>query len=171
MLSFTKLELQRENKVEFNETVNFPSEVFKEDSRIIELKEVHIVGSGYYQADLDIFAVNAKINGIMIVPCARSLQEITYPFDCEMQVTYSFKASNEEEEILVKGQTVDLKPEIFQSIMWEVPLKLTCGEVMETRGDGWELISEADYQKEAVEKNDPRFSKLKEFVINNDQEE
>jgi len=171
MLSFTKLELQRTNKVEFSETVSFPKTVFQNDSRINELKDVLIVGSGYYQSELDIFAVSAQISGIMIVPCARSLQEVVYPFSCDMQVSYSFKTPITAEEIAVNGVTVDLKPEIFLSIMGEVPLKVTAVEPLNCSGENWEVISEADYQKELSDKNDPRLTKLREFEFEDDQEE
>jgi uncharacterized protein len=76
-----------------------------------------------------------------------------------------------DEQIAVKGEVVDLKPEIFQSIMGEVPLKVTVKNPKKMQGKNWEVISEAEYYQEFDEKIDPRLQKLQEFSFEDKQEE
>jgi len=170
MLDFTRLELQRHNNVEFAEGLEFSAEIFDNDSRINGLKDVEVKGRGYYQEDLDLFAVNAEIKGTMLVPCAVTLVELEYPFTAEMAVTYTFQAKSDDNQIQVKKKLVDLKPEIFQTIMLEVPLKVTADNINYKKGENWEVIKESDYQTEVEKQRDPRLLKLKDFKFEDEEE-
>lgn len=171
MLDFTKTELQRNNHVKFAEDLQFSNETFAEDSRLNSLTEVNVTGQGYYQADLDIFVVRGKIKGVMLVPCAISLVELKYPFSCELSMTYTFTASNEEGLIYVKKNIVDLKPEIFRCIMQEVPFKVVADNINYKKEENWEVVSEKDYYAEVKEQVDTRLLKFKDYKFEDDKEE
>ena len=92
-------------------------------------------------------------------------------FDTKSQTTYSFVKQNEdtdEEIIVVKKDTIDLNPEIFQAILFEAPMSLTrVSKDQYPSGKGWQLISEEDLESEE-DRIDPRWEKLSEFKLDDD---
>ena len=171
MLTFTKAELSRNSYVEFKEELEISPVAFQTNTRINATKKLKVKGNGYYEAGLDIFVVNAKISGIMLVPCAISFKEIEYPFHSKLAITYCFSENKEEDFITVKDETVELLPEIFQAIMVEVPLKLIAKDIDYPKGENWEVIKESDYLALSKTETDPRLAILKEYVFLEDEEE
>ena len=169
MLSFTRLDLLREKQVEFDEEVTFTLNDFSGNERLNDLRDCKVSGKGYYTEDLELFSVKLQITGLMIVPCAVTLQAVEYPFATDTALSFSFKDDGDDEVIPVKDK-IDLLPEILQVILAEVPLKVTIANVEYRKGKDWEVISEADYLAEKQE-NDPRLAKLAEYKFEDNEEE
>ncbi len=164
MLNFNKVDLFRTQQVEIDEEIEFSKATFAKNHLLNEVKKTKVVGKGYYDQDLDIFIVNADIRGTMVVPCAISLVDVDYLFEIDYEATYSFN-SNDDQHILVKGDNIDLLPDIFQSILLEVPLKVVSKNAVYQKGDNFEVIHEENYHKESI---DPRLAKLKEYKVQDD---
>ncbi|MBU5266003.1 YceD family protein [Virgibacillus proomii] len=155
----------------FENTVNVQElETMNNDIRHID--EVKVWGTCFFQGDNIIFSLHIK--GEMILPCARTLADVSYPFDIQADevfttATYLTEDEVEDEVHPIEGEVLDLTPLIKENILLEVPYRVfsdekTSRENNPTAGKGWQIISE--------EKNehtiDKRFKKL-ESLFNDDE--
>lgn len=110
-----------------------------------------------------------NISGVMILPCARSLVDVPYPFEIEVVELYSDDPYlNEEEDIEInpiEGEVLDLEPFIKENVLLEIPFRVFADkEELEknalSAGEGWSVISEEEKTKEI----DPRFAKLQSLL-------
>lgn len=164
-MKWTRNDLLREkdNSVDFEENITFEKEYFIDKPRLIDLKDIHVIGSGYYDVNEDIFEVDLDIEGIMITRDSITNNPVELPIDLEVSLVFSFFENEDNSVYRAKNNVVDLKPVIFELIYLEVPLKVRVEGVEYPSGDGWKIISEADYEKERKNEIDPRLLKLKTF--------
>ncbi|WP_308586312.1 YceD family protein, partial [uncultured Holdemanella sp.] len=91
------------------------------------------------------------------------------PFEAESQQTYSFvpvQDAEDQEIIVVKKDTIDINPEIFQAILYEAPMSITrLPRDQYPKGDGWQLLSDQDKEEPKI---DPRWEKLNDFKLDDD---
>lgn len=155
---------QKDGCFNFEETLNFPSEIFHNLSQINGLEDVNVSGQGRLDARNRQLYVDFKVKGQMILPCAVSLEDVDYPFEFDSSVTFAFyKASEDEDVVEAKRDTVDLTPVVFQEIMMEVPMRVVKkGATLKTEGNGWKVLSDEEGQKDE-DYIDPRLAKLKDY--------
>ncbi|GAA0613181.1 DUF177 domain-containing protein [Virgibacillus siamensis] len=158
---------------EFDDWVNV-SELESMNNDIRTIDPVHVYGTVYDQGDEIIFSFT--IEGEMILPCARTLVDVPYPFEIKATEVFSesiyYDDGEEEEEVHpIDGEVLDLTPLIKENILLEVPFRVFSNDEnvtshAPTEGEGWELVSEDSNEK----KIDPRLKKL-ESLLNNDEKE
>lgn len=165
-MNFTRNELEKKRRVEFNESIDFNQDTFVNMSLLRNLVDIEVVGDGYFDVTYNKFYTKATITGIMVVPCAISNVDVDYPFTSEMKITYAFDTAGDD-EILVKGPTVHLLPEILQTIIMDVPIKVVSKDAKYKSGENWEVVSEEQLKSED-KPIDPRLAKLKEFKFSDD---
>ncbi|SET30053.1 uncharacterized protein SAMN05216389_108134 [Oceanobacillus limi] len=166
-------------KKAFNEPFTFAdkvdvSELETMNNDIRQIKPVDVQGECTVHGDQFIFQFT--IRGEMILPCARTLVDVTYPFDIrarEIFTTTSYLADgDQEDEIhLIDGEVLDLTPYIKENILLEVPFRVFSDEadVQENflqKGNDWEVTSENTKEK----KIDPRLKKLENLFKDNEKE-
>ena len=171
MLTFSRNELEQKGQVEFSEELTLDPGLFQADSRIKSLKTLRISGKGWYEKHWDILAISAKIEGTMVVPCALTLQDVDYPFVGEVKVTYSFGPPRQPEFVEVTGDIVDILPEVIKTVALEIPLRVVAKDAGYSKGENWEVLSEAEYWARKKEEIDPRLAKLAEYRFSEDEEE
>lgn len=152
----------------FSEKLKFDASAFEGFDRINGLKDVTVNGTGYFENLNQRFHVDLRIEGIMIVPCAVSLEDVDVPFEVESEEVFSFDPCDDEDVHEVKKEILDLNPLVFQLILSQVPLKVVKEGIVYPKGNGWEVIREEDYLRSRSQKTDPRLAKLKEFKIEDD---
>ncbi len=108
----------------------------------------------------------------MIVLDSITLEDLEVEFDTESHETYSFvpikEERRDEEVIVVKHDTIDINPEVFQAVLYEAPMSITrLPRDQYPKGNGWQVISDQD-QNDHEEKIDPRWEKLSEFKLDDD---
>ena len=108
----------------------------------------------------------------MIVPDSITLEDLEVEFDTESHEIYSFSPIKEEENevdiIVVKKDTIDINPEVFQAVIYEAPMSITrLPREQYPKGNGWQVISDQD-KVEKEDKIDPRWEKLSEFKLDDD---
>lgn len=155
---------QKNGEFKFSDELVFPKEVFLKFNNLLDLKNVYVEGNGRFVPKDRRLYVDLKIKGIMVLPCALTLEEVDYPFEIESTEVFSFDKPLPEEDIHeVKKNVVDITPIIFQNIMADVPLRVVKeGAEVKREGYGWKIIS----NKEEVtdqEIIDPRLAKLKDY--------
>ncbi|SET85759.1 uncharacterized protein SAMN05421676_109105 [Salinibacillus kushneri] len=146
----------------------------EEDVDVTELEElnndirkippVHVQGEATSQGDQITFQLT--ISGMMILPCARTLADVEYPFTIkavEMFSTSPYHKEGEDEIHEIHGEVLDLTPYIKENILLEVPLQVFADNVKEKtvdEGQGWNLVDENSRKEQKV---DPRLAKLNQF--------
>lgn len=154
---------QKNGDFTFSEDLVFPHETFRNVHSLLDLQDIHVEGTGHYEAGDQKVYVQLKITGTMILSCALSLEEVPYPFETESTEIFSFVKVKPDEDIHeAKRDTVDLTPIVFQNIVMEVPARVVKeGATVKTEGNGWKVLN-GEEQVDAFD-IDPRLAKLKDY--------
>jgi uncharacterized protein len=153
-------------KFTFDEQIIFDSSLIKtKAATLLDLKPVNVKGSGVFSSQTKILTLDLIIEGIMIVPCALSLEPTPYPFKIETTEMLSFDHDDEKDDYWpVFNDTVDLYSLVWQLICLEIPLKVIKeGAKIKTSGIGWKLVTEDEQEASNEEIIDPRLAKLKDY--------
>ncbi|WP_416151057.1 YceD family protein [Salipaludibacillus sp. HK11] len=158
LLSFKKKGLQIDESVDM-------SKVKEVDREIREITPVHVKGDAHFDKDAVTFQV--EISGSMTLPCARTLNDVEFPFSIHCTEIFQldeWATFNKHEDVHeLVDNTVDLMPYLQERILLEKPMRvfsdLKEGPAPKS-GDGWEL-SEMDENQER--KVDPRLKELEKF--------
>lgn len=167
-MKWSRMELlqAKDATIEFDEMIRFEPEVFSKMHQIRGLQDVTVSGNVHYEASSERVFADLDIEGVMIVPCSITLEDVEYDFHTKSLEVFSFEKTDDEDVHEVKGDVVELLPVIFQLIVMEVPLKIVKeGLTQYPKGDGWEVVKEEDYTKSKKDDIDPRLAKLKEFKL------
>jgi len=149
------------------------SELASMQNDILRISPVHVKGQCDVRHGQFIFTL--EISGEMILPCARTLVEVPYPFDIKTQeifATSAFGDGQDEEFHPIDGEVLDLMPLIKENILLEIPFRVFSEDadakaVAPSSGEGWEVVTEGN----AEPKIDPRLQKLQSFLQDRKKEE
>lgn len=154
-IDLTKLIYNNLYKVSIDEELVIPSEKLNgtDIKKISSVKVKGTITNNEEELNLDI-----NVSGEMILSCARTLKDVSYPFDIEINEAIGENSDNSLEII---QNSLEIFPIIWQYILVDVPLRVLHPDAKEEslHGDGWRLITE-DEKKEVI---DPRLAKLSEF--------
>lgn len=123
---------------------------------IIRISPIKV--SGYMRNNEEEYQLEISVTGTMILPCARTLKDVEYPFNIQINEVIGENSDNSLEII---QNRLEIFPIIWQYILVDVPLRVLHPDAKEEsiQGDGWRLITEDD-KKEVI---DPRLMALSEF--------
>ncbi|MDO4466112.1 MAG: YceD family protein [Bacillota bacterium] len=157
-----------DSTIEIDEWIAIEENDLLHQTQVKSIPEVHITGTLQFDGDALVYS-DLDLDGKLIVLDSITNDDIEVAFDTKSQETYSFDPVSEdtdEEIIVVKKNRLDIKPEIFQAIVYEAPMSITLVPRSEyPKGKGWQLISDQDVQEEKI---DPRWEKLNEFKLDED---
>lgn len=151
----------------FEDTVDM-SEIVELNNDVRKISPITVKAICTMEGDEIIFSLHIK--GEMILPCARTLVDVLFPFDIHTDEVYSVSpyyseedAENEVHE--VKGEVLDLTPQIRENILLEVPFRVfsddqEAQENVPTEGQGWEIVTE-EKEDDSI---DPRMKKLEQLL-------
>ena len=136
IIDLTPINYNQKKEIEIDEDVYFSKEDLK-STEIMDLKDVKVQGK-IYKDGLDNLILNLIVDGIMIVPCSRTLKPTEYHFETEIEENIS---ENEENTKKIQ-KTIDILPIIWENILMEIPIRIINPDAEEEnfKGDGWELI-------------------------------
>lgn len=178
-MKFSLAEIRRktENAVFYFEREVDASEVKKLHEDIRDISPVLVKGNCV--VDGDRYIISLEISGELILPCARTLVAVPYPFHIKEVEVFSISADGEDdddaEEIIfpIEGEVIDLAPSIHENILLAVPYRVFSDdpEVLNRalmQGKGWELTLQDDEQddKKREDAVDPRLMKLQSLLNN-----
>ena len=108
---------------------------YYDNTEIVKLDKVKVKGKLTYDAS-DILILEAKVEGVMLLPDAVTLEPVSYHF--------SFEISENVYEKLEKDKfSLDIIAILWENIVLEIPIRYS--EVTNydnLKGDGWRVISE-----------------------------
>ena len=160
--SLQKLKAVGSEPLQFDGQVDI-DEIEELNNDVRRIEPVHVKGHASMQGNEVIFQFVVK--GTMILPCARTLADVEYPFHVDAVEVFStspyYQEEDESEVHPVHGEILDLTPYIKENVLLEVPFRVFSEdqEVQQnalTEGEGWELVSE----EKKDDKIDPRLEKL-----------
>lgn len=132
---------------------------FYEKSSILDIPNMHVSGRVYYDYESNL-SLDLQIEGIFLINDAVTLDEITYPFSCEI----AEKIDDIEDrcgDFYEKSKNIlDINGILWENIVLEIPIRVTNTkeEIKDMKGNGWELVNESK------DKVDPRLMKLTELL-------
>ncbi len=168
---WTKTELlsKKTKHFSFETKLSFEPSEFSHHERLISVKSVLVQGQGYFESHSLTLTLALKLSGIMVVPCAITLEPLDYEFSFESNESYDFKTSTEENVAYLTTEQLELRPLVKQLILAEVPFKVVAIDPSDyPRGKDWEVISEAKLASQQKTELDPRLAKLKEYQHQDD---
>lgn len=158
---------------------------FENEVDVSEVKELHediraispVQVKGECFVDVDRYIFSFTITGEMILPCARTLVDVPYPFRLKEVEIYAHETGDADEidEIIfpIEGEVIDLMPSIRENILLNVPYRVFTDDEealsnVLSKGKGWALTLEEDEQddKNQGDRIDPRLMKLQSFLDN-----
>ena len=109
----------------------------------------------------DDYELDLLLEGTMVLPCSITLQPVDHNFSVEIQGIYTEMMEEIENFDKKIENTLDIFPIIWENILMEIPIKVTCPEATDLKlsGDGWKLVTEED-----LEKTTSAFDKLKDLL-------
>ncbi|MDG5788306.1 YceD family protein [Evansella sp. AB-P1] len=156
----------KENGLHIDESVDV-SEVKEVDREIRDISPVQVTGDAFFSSKAVTFQL--RISGTMILPCARTLNDVEYPFTIEAIEIFRLNDRGifeEEEEVHdIENNTINLLPYVKERILLEKPLRVFSDKdesLAPASGKGWELRT----KEEEKGKIDPRLKELEKFFDN-----
>jgi uncharacterized protein len=163
-VKWTKHELfaLKEQELDFDSEISFTE--IPQHMDIRRLANVHVIGKLLYEKDTDHILAELKISGTMIVPCAISLEDVDYAFSTSAELIYGFSEEDDPDVFLISKDGLDLSEGILNAIWLERPIALVKpGLKSYPKGEGWAVMTEADYQKSKASESDPRLAIFKDY--------
>lgn len=169
IVKFTKKDFlnAKNGIIEIDEWIAVEENDLLHHTQVKSIPEVHVTGTLQFDHRSLVFS-DLDLDGVMIVLDSITMEDLEVAFDTKSQETYSFDPikENDEDIIVVKKDTVDINPEIFQSIIYEAPMSITrLPRDQYPKGDGWQLLSDQDKEEPKI---DPRWEKLNDFKLDDD---
>ncbi|MGY4689719.1 YceD family protein [Salibacterium sp. K-3] len=173
--SIQQLLAKKGEGLEIDSTVDV-SELKDRDRELRDISPVHVSGRGDFAGETVTFHVRLK--GSMVLPCARSLADVHYPFNILMTESFQLDGTPVDEEDITMHEPengyVDLHPYVKENILVELPMQVFAEDIDEKEapapqnGENWEVITEeeASAKKENEEEEssiDPRMADLARY--------
>lgn len=157
IIDLTKLIYNNLYKLPIKGEVIVPKEMLK-NTDIRRISPVKV--EGYIFNNEEEYELYITIKGTMILPCARTLKDVEYPFSSEID---EIIGENDDNSLEINQNRLDIFPIVWQNILVDVPLRVLAPDASDepVEGDGWRLITE-DTNEEVI---DPRLAKLKDYII------
>jgi len=170
-MKWTVLQLQkfRDVELEIDQMVDVSKDLKQRDPEIRSASPIHVTGTA--RIDSQKAVLHLHLTGNLVLPCSRTLVDVTYPINIRSTETFLIKpveySSSEDEEVHepIEG-VVDLIPVIEELILLEVPMQVISEDAKNTEtlqtGKDWEVMTEDQFKLEQQRstKIDPRLAGL-----------
>lgn len=174
--SVVQLQKYQRSGLQLDETVRL-DEVKERNSDIRSISPVHV--TGHCTVSSKKMTCQLRLEGVMILPCARTWEDVEFPFDIKSDEIFTWAEYAEDSEDdnvhTVEGDVVDLQPVLEELVLLEVPLQVFregADEVVIEGGDDWSYQTDDQLREEtenAQPKTDPRLADLAKFFDQNEE--
>lgn len=148
----------------FDEKLVYESAEIRRIPRLLDLKDVRVVGTGRFDSIGNRLHLTFTVTGAMVLPCARTLEPVDYRFDIDHDDSYSFADDDAANERLIRGNALDLNAVVYELILVSVPMRVVKeGAEYPPARDNWQVLSEDQLANRKRDEIDPRLAKLKDY--------
>lgn len=127
---------------------------------LIKLDDVKINGE-IFKNSLGNIELSINVSGIMVLPCAITLEPVDYPFNIDINGDIDELMDNFEENSTNFKNTIDILPIIWENILLEIPMRVVSPNIknkkIDLSGDGWKFVTDEE------ENNNP-LSELLDYI-------
>lgn len=162
-------DVKAKKAIRYDEDIEINIDDIENNPDIIKVNKVHV--SLEAKEVVDLVLVEYKIKADLILRSTRTLKPVPYKINEQVSLTLSFEENDYEDEdiIQVDEDHYDMYPEILSTLITSIPLKIIGKDDPESlKGDNWEVISEDEYYKKKKEEVDPRFAKLLDLELDDE---
>ncbi len=162
-----------DQKIHVDETISIPAgeEAFHQ-TLVKSVPSCHVSGTLSFDGRSRVYS-DLNLEGVLVVADSITDEDVDVDFQADSRTVYSFEpvGAEEDEVVMARKDTVDINPEIFQTIVYEAPMSITrLNREDYPKGNGWALMSDQD-KKDPDDEIDPRWARLKDFEFQEDDEE
>lgn len=170
--SYSQIKNSRNPLTHADEDVELSKDFFDRSKELLEdAKNVHVSGDFFY--DEPFVTGNFTVEVDVVAPSTRSLKPVKLHQKFNFTENYSEveptqeQLDEEDTIVTVKDDKIDLQKAVEDNLLLSLPsVILTPQEKNEgdfPEGKGWKVISQAAYQEEQSNKENPAFAKLKDL--------
>ena len=147
-------------KIAIDVDLNIP-EILLKTSEILNFKKLKVNGDIHLDV-LNEPYLDLKVDGVMVLPCAITLEPVDYPFSFEIHDNLNKLLAEMDQKIKNSENSIDVLPIIWENILMEIPLRVVSDKAKDLKleGDGWKLITARDEDEEI----NPELAKLKDLL-------
>lgn len=159
VIDVIKLKLNIVKFIEINEDLKLDNDLIA-GAGILEASKVHVFGEITNDV-VDSYYLNLTVEGNLILPCSVTLKPVDFPFSVNIEGNYLEMLTEIQQNDKKTENTIDILPILWENILMEIPIKVTCPEATDLKisGDGWKLVTE-----ESEQNSDSPLSKLNELL-------
>ena len=164
------LAVDNNQKMFYKETIKPDIKNFESVTRLKAINPFNINGVWYYDEISDYLYTEFNLSGKVVISDSITLEDTDFYIDVNTTEVFSFDQIDDVADHLVKDNAVDLTDIINQVIVANIPFKVRKDDSEEyPKGDNWEIMSEADFNK-LPKKVNPQMAKLLDLEIDDEQE-
>lgn len=155
--------------IEIDEWIAIEENDLLHHTSVKSIPDVHVTGTLEFDG-MNFVSSDLRMDGTMIVLDSIT-NEMILIFHLRRSrnkriLLFLYRMQKDQEIIVVKKETIDINPEIFQAILYEAPMSITrLPRDQYPKGDGWQLLSDQDKEEPKI---DPRWEKLNDFKLDDD---
>ncbi len=137
MFDISKLNNETSKILEIDEVLKFSEEDLKHTD-IKRLENIRAKGT-IERIDSEVYHLVLVITGNMVLPCARSLEDVNYPIHIILDKNIGKIAEEGENQVILQN-SLDIFSIVWENIVLEVPLRVICENAsFLNEGNGWSL--------------------------------
>ena len=152
-----QLSKYRHDGMPIDETIRLDG-VMRRNPDIRSISPVHVKGHCTFGAAQ--MTCHFHLTGTLILPCARTWEDVEYPIDIQSDEIFSWAEShrdNDEEIHFVEGDVIDLDPVFEELILVDIPMQVFKEDAEKSAlngGKNWSYST--DEELSAQEENEPK---------------
>jgi len=137
------------SSIEVNEEYSFTQDELK-GTDLLKLDDVKVEGE-INKNSLGNIELNLYVEGVMVLPCAITLNPVNYPFSIEISGEIEELMENFDENERNFQNSIDILPIIWENILMEIPMRVVSEEAKNSditmEGKGWKFVTEEEDKK------------------------
>lgn len=159
IIDISRLRNGNDENILVDEKLTVEKEIM-EKANVIDVKDVHV--KGYISVDsLNDYYLDLMVDGTLVLPCSITLEPVDYKFNTTIEGNYVDLMSEIENFNQKIENSLDIFPIIWENILMEIPIKVTCPDATDLKlsGDGWKLVTDGEEESQTS-----AFDKLKDLL-------
>ena len=175
-MAIQQLQKHRKDGMPIDEIVNLDA-VKKRNSDIREVSPMQV--TGHCTIGSQQITCKLRLKGMLILPCARTWEDVEFPIDIESVEIFSWsekdEGSKDDNVHFVAAETIDLQPVLEELVLLEIPIQVfkdDADQAVIKGGKDWSYSTDEQVEAEkeaAPPKPDPRLADLAKYFDQSDE--